>query len=186
MNNDSNKFWYVIYTRPRWEKKVAETLSKKGIEQYCPLNKVQKQWHDRRKIVFEPLFLSYVFVRTTPEEHSYIKNIPGIVNFVHWLGKPAVVRKEEIEGIKQFLAEHKNVQIEKTNVNVDDAVKIIHGPFIHREGRIVQVNNNSVKIELPSIGYALVAQVNRAHIEIMPPSIIETGLAQQSKKALGA
>ncbi|MFT3703326.1 MAG: UpxY family transcription antiterminator [Agriterribacter sp.] len=186
MNNESNKFWYVIYTKPRWEKKVAEALVKKGIDQYCPLNKVQKQWHDRRKIVFEPLFVSYVFVYTTPEEHTYIKNIPGIVNFVHWLGKPAVVRKEEIEGIKQFLAEHKNVQLEKTNVSVDDTVKIIHGPFMHREGKIVQVNNNSVKIELPSIGYALIAQVNRSHIEIMPSSFINEELVQHPKKALGA
>lgn len=164
MNNEFNTSWYVVYTRPRWEKKVSEVLDKKGIEQYCPLNKVQKQWHDRKKAIDEPLFTSYVFVRVSSSEHSRIKSIPGIVNFVHWLGRPAVIREEEIEAIRSFLDEYKSVNIEKTNVRVNDVVKITQGPLIHREGRIVQVNNNSVKIELPSIGYALIAQVNKLHV----------------------
>ncbi|MFT3949335.1 MAG: UpxY family transcription antiterminator [Agriterribacter sp.] len=147
------------------EKKVAESLDKKGIEQYCPLNKVQKQWHDRKKIVEEPLFTSYVFVRIDNTQYTRVKAIPGIVNFVHWLGKPAVVKNEDINAIKSFLLEHKTVYLEKMNVNVNEVVKITHGPLIHREGRIVQVNNNSVKVEIPSIGYALIAQVNKMHIE---------------------
>jgi hypothetical protein len=48
--------WYAVYTRPRWEKKVAEILTDKKIENYCPLNKVVRQWSDRKKIVHEPLF----------------------------------------------------------------------------------------------------------------------------------
>ena len=70
MNSERNTFWYVVYTKPNWEKKVAELLEKKGIEQYCPLNKVQKQWHDRKKTVWEPLFKSYVFVRTDEQSHA--------------------------------------------------------------------------------------------------------------------
>ncbi|MBN8790587.1 MAG: UpxY family transcription antiterminator, partial [Terrimonas sp.] len=169
------------YTKPRWEKKVAESLTKKGFEQYCPLNKVQKQWHDRKKIVLEPLFSSYVFVKTNPQSLSYIKSISGVVNFVHWLGKPAIVRNEEIEAIESFLGKYENVHLEKTVVNVNDAVKITQGPLIHREGRIVQVNNNSVKIELPSIGYALVAQISKFHIEITSSSISNGRFADYSK-----
>ena len=164
MNNEFNTLWYVVYTKPRWEKKVAEYLEKKGIEQYCPLNKLHKQWHDRKKIIEEPLFASYVFVKVNKNQHTYIKAIPGIVNFVHWLGKPAVIREEEIVAIQSFLSEYKTVNLEKINVSVDDVVKITHGPLIHKEGRIVQVNNNSVKVELPSLGYALIAQVSKLHI----------------------
>ena len=60
--NDEKK-WYVIYTRPRWEKKVASLLQAKAIEHYCPLNRVMKQWSDRKKIVLEPLFKGYIFVK---------------------------------------------------------------------------------------------------------------------------
>ncbi|MCC6288646.1 MAG: UpxY family transcription antiterminator [Chitinophagaceae bacterium] len=165
-SNNSHSFWYVIYTKPRWEKKLSDTLRKKGIEQYCPLNRVAKQWHDRKKIVEEPLFASYLFVKIRKDQQAYIKAIPGVINFVYWLGKLAVVKSSEIEAIQSFLAEYKTISIEKTSVSVrlDDSVTITKGPLIHREGRIVQVNNNSVKIEIPSIGYALIAQVSKTHI----------------------
>ncbi|MGN6435056.1 MAG: UpxY family transcription antiterminator [Agriterribacter sp.] len=166
MNNLSQSNWYVVYTKPKWEKKVAEILGKRNYEYYCPLNKVVRQWHDRRKAILEPLFSSYVFVKSTPQQHSYIKAIPGIVNLVYWLGKPAIVRSEEIQAIRDFLGEHTNVELEKIDVNVYDKVKITRGPLIHKEGTIVQVSSNSVKIELPSIGYALVAKVSKAHIQL--------------------
>ena len=65
LNNKSmstEKKWYAVYTRPKWEKKVAELLSRKRIENYCPLNKSIKQWSDRKKTIFEPLFtLMFLF-----------------------------------------------------------------------------------------------------------------------------
>ena len=186
MNNEQNTFWYAVYTRPNWEKKVAELLGKKGIEQYCPLNKIQKQWHDRKKSVWEPLFKSYVFVRTDEQSHSRVKAISGVVNFVYWLGRPAVVKNEEIEAIRIFLREHKTVQLEKADVNVNDMVKVVSGPLIHREGQIVPVNNNAVKIALPSIGYVLIAQVSRTNIEVVTPHTTFDGFrTQQEKKVQG-
>ena len=75
----NEQIWYVVYTRPRWEKKVALTLSEKGIENYCPLNKVMKKWSDRHKIVLEPLFKGYVFVRVAEQRKWDIKKIDGII-----------------------------------------------------------------------------------------------------------
>ena len=60
--------WYVLYTKSRNEKLVAERLKEIGIETYCPVLKKVKQWSDRKKVVEEPLFKSYVFVRL--EEHN--------------------------------------------------------------------------------------------------------------------
>lgn len=165
MSTPVSKNWYAVYTRPRWEKKVAELLSKKGVVNYCPLNKVKKQWHDRKKIVMEPLFSSYVFVKVTPQQYSLVKSTVGVINFVHWLGKPAVVRDEEINAINAFLLEHATVHLEKIKVSMHDEVKITYGPLMHLEGRIVQVTNNTVKVELPSMGYALVAKMNKEHVE---------------------
>src|SRR5215211_7314686 len=108
------KKWYAVYTRPKWEKKVAESLTRIEIENYCPLNKVMRRWSDRNKIVHEPLFTSYVFVRTTEKEHLQLKQTDGVLNLVHWLGKPAVIKDSEIEIIKKFLQEHMNVRLEST------------------------------------------------------------------------
>ena len=72
--------WLAVYTRPRWEKKVNQLLSEKGVENYCPLNKVRRKWSDRVKVVEEPLFKSYVFVRIGENEKWEIKKINGILN----------------------------------------------------------------------------------------------------------
>lgn len=159
--------WYVVYTKPRWEKKVAELFGRKKINHYCPLNRVQRQWHDRKKTILEPLFTSYVFVNITSAQQIAVKQTDGVLNFVHWLGKPAVVRNEEIEAIKLFLNEHDNVQIEKAEVNLNDIVRIVQGPLMNREGKVIEIMNHTVKVLLPSLGYALAAQVRRNHIELI-------------------
>ena len=106
------KKWYAVYTKPRWEKKVDKLLTEKGIESYCPLQKIQRQWSDRKKIVEEPLFKSYVFVRIPDAEQTALRKVNGVVNYVYWMGKPAVVKDREIEVIKKFLDEYENVQVE--------------------------------------------------------------------------
>jgi transcription antitermination factor NusG len=159
--------WYAVYTRPRWEKKVAEILTNKKIENYCPLNKVVRQWSDRKKIVLEPLFTSYVFVRTTEKLLFEICKISGVVNLVYWLKKPAVIRNEEIDCIKNFLIDHKNVKLEKCSVNIHDTVRILNGPLMEYEGNVIAVKNATVKISLPSLGYMMIAEVEKTNVKVI-------------------
>ena len=60
--------WHVLYTKPRNEKKVAERLSGAGYTVYCPLQKVRRQWSDRVKVVEEPLFKGYLFIKIEEKE----------------------------------------------------------------------------------------------------------------------
>jgi transcription antitermination factor NusG len=159
------KHWLAVYTRPRWEKKVAKLFNSKNVENYCPLNRVERKWADRKKIVDEPLIASYVFVRAQESEYIMIKETDGVLNLVHWLGKPAVIRDTEIESLKRFLVDYSNVSLEKIAVNVNDQVRVIYGPLLEREGKVVEVQYNYVKIVLPSLGYSLHANVHRSHIE---------------------
>jgi transcription antitermination factor NusG len=163
--------WYAVYTRPRWEKKVAYLLDKKGIEQYCPLNKVYRQWSDRKKLVLESLFKSYVFVRTTEKMHSEIRNISGVLNFVYGLSMPAIIRDEEIDCIKEFLNNHKNVQLQKTPVDRNDTVRITSGALTKHEGNVVAVKSKTVKIILPSLGYMMIAEVEKINVEVISNNI---------------
>src|SRR6186997_1335326 len=110
---DENKKWFAVYTKPRFEKRVTEIMNRKRIENYCPINKVLRQWSDRTKFVTEPLFPYFVFIKITESELSSLKQIDGVVNFVYWLGKPAIIRDSEIEAIRQFLDEHSNIRLEK-------------------------------------------------------------------------
>jgi transcription antitermination factor NusG len=163
----SRKNWYVVYTKPRWEKKVYTLLTDKNIEAYCPLNKVRKKWSDRIKWVEEPLFKSYVFVKLAAEEQPEVRMINGVVNFVYWLGKPAVVRNKEIEIIRKFLNDHDEVWTEPIALQKDTRVVIRRGAFMDKEARVVKVTNNKVRVLIESIGYSLVAIVARSNVEVV-------------------
>lgn len=159
-----SKSWYAVYTRPKWEKKVAELLTKKSIINYCPIQNVQKQWADRKKTVQEPLFTSYVFVQISKPEYIATMETEGILNFVHWLGKPAVVKDEEIAIIKHFLSHYEHVSVVK-DLQSHDKVRVVAGPLMLMEGEVIEVKNKTVKVSLPSLGYHLIAEIEKTNIE---------------------
>jgi transcription antitermination factor NusG len=156
--------WFAIYTRPRWEKKVNGLLSQKGIESYCPLNKVRRKWSDRMKTVEEPLFKSYVFVKITDDERTAVRMTHGVVNFVYWNGKPAVIKEKEIQTIKRFLDEYENVEAIKIDITPGDQVQVIAGPMMDKEGKVLEVKNKTVKVCIDSLGYMLIAYIDKSKL----------------------
>jgi transcription termination/antitermination protein NusG len=97
-----------------------------------------------------------------------LKEVSGIINYVYWLGKPAVVKNTEIEIIKQFLHDHNNVHIEMPSIAIDDPVKISSGPLMDKHGIIVVVKSNTVKVALASLGCIMYAEIDRSNIELVP------------------
>jgi transcription antitermination factor NusG len=91
----------------------------------------------------------------------------GVFNFVCWLGKPAVIKDDEIELIRNFLNDHMNVILEKVDVGINDIVRIKNGAFMQTEGRIMAVSGKKVKIFLPTLGYAMVAEVGKTNFELV-------------------
>ena len=162
MNDD--KHWYALYTKPRWEKKVHQLLKAKRMESYCPLNKVRKKWSDRIKTVEEPLFKSYVFVRVQEDEQTLVRMTNGVVNFVYWLGKPAIVRDAEIAIIRKFLNEYENVVAEPLSLQPESKVRIQQGIFMDKDATVMKVQGNKVKVIIKSIGYSLVALLDKSNV----------------------
>jgi transcription antitermination factor NusG len=161
--------WLAIYTRPRWEKKVNSLLLEKGLESYCPLNKVRRKWSDRVKVVEEPLFKSYVFVKVSDEDRSAVRMTPGAINFVYWNGKPAVVREKEIVAIKKFLDEYENVEAHKVEIKVDERVRVTNGTLMDHEGKVLDVRHKTAKVAIDSLGYILVAYIDRTKLTSAQP-----------------
>lgn len=161
--------WLAIYSRPRWEKKVNQLLLEKGLESYCPLNKVRRKWSDRVKVVEEPLFKSYVFVKICDDERTTVRMTPGVINFVYWEGKPALIKEKEINAIKRFLNEYENVELKPMNLKVHQRVKITTGPLMDREGEILSVHRKTVKVAIDSLGYLLVAYIDRTKLTSARP-----------------
>src|ERR1700709_1601219 len=109
--------WFAVYTRPNREKQVADSLQKKGIETYCPINKIHVRSNGRGKIIDEPLFRSNVFLYLPETKQSTVLNTRGVINFLYWHGQIAVIRNEEISAIKEFLNEYQHIDLQRIPVN---------------------------------------------------------------------
>ena len=146
---------YVVYTKPKWEKKVAEQLKNKGIECYCPLITQVRQWSDRKKKVEVPLFNSYVFVQLPDSERNAVFQSVGVVRYLFWLGKPAVVRDEEISVIKKWLNPSEGNEVSVFSFQIGDAIQLDSGPFSNQKAIVQEVTNTHYVLVLESLGCVL-------------------------------
>jgi transcriptional antiterminator RfaH len=145
------KKWFVVYTRPQQELKVAEQLSAMGITNYCPTITLLKQYSDRKKKVNKPLLSSYVMVELEENQRNKVFSCSGIIRYLFYLGRPAVVPTFEIHLIQNHLNGVYN-DIEVTTLSVGDSHTITQGPFSGVSGKVVETNNTKVKLELASLG----------------------------------
>lgn len=146
--------WFAIYTRPKNEKKVVEGLEKIGVEVYCPMVTQVKQWSDRKKKVEAPLINSYVFVNIEDKKRNIVFEVPGVVRYLFWLGKPAVIQEHEIDLLKASL---KGVfsNVEVNGIQPGDTLTISKGPFQGKEGVVSQVDKNKIRLVLKELGVTI-------------------------------
>jgi transcriptional antiterminator RfaH len=147
--NDGN--WFVLYTKPQQELKVCERLNKIAIEAYCPAKEEIRQWSDRKKKVIVPLIKSYVFVRIESEERQKVFDVPGVVRYLFWLGKPAIAYEEEIEVLQDSLLKpYSSIKVE--TLVPGNRMTITSGPFMEKEGTIVKVSSKFLTVALEQLG----------------------------------
>ncbi|HML58325.1 MAG TPA: UpxY family transcription antiterminator [Ferruginibacter sp.] len=158
--------WYVVYTRPNWEKKVSSLLKQRDIESYCPLQKITRNWSDRKKILETPLFKGYVFVHVHEGQKWTVTEVPGVLNYVHWLGRPAKIRTEEIENIKKFLREFEDVTV---NVipEVEENVEVTRGILMNYKGIVLEVCGKRVKVKIQSLGIEMTAVFEASDLRVL-------------------
>ena len=148
------KKWFVVYTRPNQELKVVQQLSIMGISNYCPTITLVKQYSDRKKKVIKPLISSYVMVQLEENQRKKVFSCSGVVRYLFFLGKPAVVPATQIDLMKDYLNGVYN-DIKVTNLNVGQSHIISEGPFSGISGKVVQKDKTKVKLELASLGMCI-------------------------------
>ena len=130
MEKENSLNWYVVKTRSRAEVKVAERIDSKGLHVYLPLQRTIRQWSDRKKKVDVPLISNTLFVYTNEKSLSLLYDVPGFHSILHFLGKPALVRQNEINNLKLLLQE--NVEFEKQECQEfkkGEKIEVIRGPL---------------------------------------------------------
>ncbi|MEM6517564.1 MAG: UpxY family transcription antiterminator [Bacteroidota bacterium] len=147
--------WYVVITKPRLEKKVAKRLESIGVEVYCPLKKEVRQWSDRKKKVEVPVLPSMVLVKLTEKSRNIVFGVAGVVRYMFWLGKPAIVRNEEIDALQKTMKSgYKVLDVER--IAVGDTIQLEGMGTLKREtGTVKYVSGNHCWIVMDSLGYVV-------------------------------
>ncbi|WP_214225537.1 UpxY family transcription antiterminator [Pedobacter sp. B4-66] len=154
------KKWLVIYVRPRWEKKVDQLLQEQGIESFCPTTTTENQWADRKKMVTRPLFTGYVFVKIDDRDLTKVRYTMGVMNYIYFMGKPAVIRDAEVEQLKEMVKNYNNLQVVGLNeLSAGDKVRIRSGLFHNQEGNIIKIQGKNVLMSFDHLDCALVTYV---------------------------
>lgn len=126
-----------------------------GIEVYCPLITEVKQWKDRKKKLKTPLFKSYVFIKLEEKKRNRVFDVPGVVRYLFWLGKPAIVRNEEIQVIQEWLEDEKVEDVKVEHLNEGDKITIKNGAFKDQEAIIREVGKRKMRLIMPKLGFTV-------------------------------
>ncbi|MBS1646315.1 MAG: UpxY family transcription antiterminator [Bacteroidetes bacterium] len=159
--------WYALYVASRAEKKVQEGLLYKNIEAYTPIVKTIRQWSDRKKTVEIPLLNGYVFVKHNEAEKDTVFSINGVVNYVRFDGKPAIISEKEIQTLKDVTTLGYETSVTNYKQFTEGIeVKITQGTFKGFEGTIVRKDKNEyLLVALHSIQQHIVIKLPAALLE---------------------
>jgi transcription antitermination factor NusG len=136
------KGWFVIWTAPRAEKRVAARIASQGIEQWMPAMTERHRWSDRWKEVALPLFPGYLFARASSSCVPQILRTPGVITLVKSGAKPARLSDSFIQALRAALANspHPATAImEAQPFSLHDEVVVQDGPLAGLRGVIQQL-----------------------------------------------
>jgi len=154
------KDWYIWYTQPRIEKKLEKRLSAEGIEVFLPLTQQLRQWSDRKKWVEVPLFNGYIFTKASPRRFQEIRQTDGIVTFIRFEGKPAIMGEEEIQRIRQLTQNAADIEVAHQVFEEGEPVQILAGPLMGIEGLVhEQQGTKKVAINIEKLGKSVLVHV---------------------------
>lgn len=151
--------WYVVYTRPLLHKRVASLCKKKKVECYFPVFRRENEFR-KGKENLEPLFISYIFIKTEPDMLTEVLKHDAVLSIMHYHDRPIIIKDEEIDALRYFTSEYPNIKLENTDVNPHSNVQSFSRAVKEVEGNVYSLSCKTIKVNLPSLGYTLVAEVN--------------------------
>ncbi|MFM1879440.1 MAG: hypothetical protein RLZZ241_2306 [Bacteroidota bacterium] len=152
--------WYALLTKPRNELKVCEHLNNQGIIAYAPSYVEIRQWSDRKKKLRIPYFPSYVFVRLADAERSQAFCHPGVLRYVYWQGKPAIIRDQELEMIQAYLEGKEKQEFLVEQLQIGDPVVLLRGGFKNNVAYVERLGSRKIRLVFPSLGFKITTLVS--------------------------
>jgi transcription antitermination factor NusG len=125
--------WYALRVRSNFERKAADFLRARDLEEFLPSYRRRSYWSDRVKWVERPLFPGYVFCRFAMQNWLQVMQTPGVVEAVSFGGKPIPVDQMEMEAV-QTLVNSSAELFPRAFLRVGQRVVVNRGPLAGVEG----------------------------------------------------
>ena len=164
-NSICDSGWYAGYTYPKAERKVVKEIQFKGVEAFLPLQKVVRQWSDRKKKIETPLFPNYVFIKSSRNTLYELLRIRELVRVVSFEGKFCRIPECQIESIKKVMKGDFPIQNENFIPRIGSPIKVEYGPLAGVEGVIKEIKGRSrLIIQIQALGQAISLDVSKRYL----------------------
>jgi transcription antitermination factor NusG len=159
--------WFALRTRYRFEKRVTEQLTAKGIEVFLPLRRESHRWSDRQKVITVPLFPGYAFVHLEEALSSRrtVLKTAGLIGFVNFRGTAAAVPPKQIDDLRLLLSENVPFALYPF-VQIGQRVRIRGGCLNGLEG-ILSHEKGKLVISIDSIQRSLAIEIHGYELELV-------------------
>ena len=157
VNPKDQGLWYVVHTYSGHESKVKEglkqriasmNLTHKIFDIVVPTRNVITVKQGKKEEVKEKIFPGYILVKMILDDESClaVRTTQGVTAFVGAGNKPTPISEREVEAIRKFM------QLEapkyKTGFTLNEAVKIVDGPFADFLGSVEAIDDEKGKVRV--------------------------------------
>src|SRR5690554_1262805 len=146
--------WYVLITKPKNEKKVEARLQQLGVNVCCPTRIEHRQWSDRVKKVETPLLPSMILVNLENKEREIVFEVPGVLRYLFWMGKPAEVNEDEIEALNEMQSNQASI-IKVEQLKEGSEIDIDNLGSDVKKGVVKKISGNQCWVVLKNLGYVV-------------------------------
>ena len=155
--------WFVLHTRSRQEKALADELAARRVEHFLPLVKRPRFYGSRKVVVEEPLFPGYVFLFGEKEQAYLADRTKRVANII-----PVTDQRRlewELKNIRLAL-EHDAPLDPYPHLTKGVRVEVRSGPFQGLQGVIEDKGKDSrLILQVDVLGRAVSLEIHGALLE---------------------
>ena len=162
-NEPNTGRWYVLHTKSRQEKAVADQLAARRIQYLLPLVEQVHFYGQRKAVVALPLFPSYVFLHGTAEQAYDVDRIKRLVRIIHVDDQQQI--EWELQNLRAAL-EKKATLDPYPYLKKGIRAEVKSGPFAGLQGVIEErPRPDRLLLQIDMLGRALSLEIDGALLE---------------------
>ncbi|WP_418963597.1 transcription termination/antitermination protein NusG [Butyribacter intestini] len=170
---DTEARWYVAHTYSGYENKVKadientivnRNLQDQILEVYVPMQEVEREGKDSKKLVQQKMFPAYVLIKMFMNDDTWyvVRNTRGVTGFVGPGSKPVPLTDEEVAsmGLMSSVAE--------APFSIGDSVIVTSGIWEDTVGIVRQIDlkNKTVTINIDMFGRETPTELSFNDVEV--------------------